>query len=140
MPWRTGGGPRPHASPLVAGYQGGWFHPATGYSLPVAVRLAARVGSLPAGSLFGAELADLAAHVRGQARFLCQLNRLLFRWFAPEERWQVLARFYRLPEATIRRFYSLELGALDRARIVIGRPPRGLSLRARLSRAGGEVA
>ena len=49
-------------------------------------------------------------------------------------RWQVLARFYRLPEATIRRFYALELGAADQARLLIGRPPPGLSLRTRLAR------
>ncbi|HWM86746.1 MAG TPA: lycopene beta-cyclase CrtY [Kofleriaceae bacterium] len=140
MPWRAGGGPRPQRSPLVAGYQGGWFHPATGYSLPVAVRLAALVGALPVESLFGRELAELARHVRRQSQFFCQLNQLLFRWFAPAERWQVLARFYHLPEATIRRFYSLDLGALDRARILVGRPPRGLSLRARLAHRPGGIA
>jgi lycopene beta-cyclase len=138
MPWRPSGVPRPQRSgPLVAGYQGGWFHPATGYSLPAAVRLAALVGELPPERLFGRELDDLAAHVRRQGRFFCQLNRLLFRWFVPTERWQVLARFYHLPEPIIRRFYALELGALDRARILVGRPPPGLSLRARL--AHGEV-
>jgi lycopene beta-cyclase len=140
MPWRTTGAPRPERSPLVAGYQGGWFHPATGYSLPVAVRLAELVGRLPAASLFGRELAALAERVRRQAQFFCQLNRLLFRWFAPGERWQVLARFYQLPEPTIRRFYALDLSALDRARILVGRPPRGLSLRARLAHSSGGAA
>ena len=48
----------------------------------------------------------------------------------------MLARFYRLPEAVIRRFYALELTAMDRARILVGRPPRGMSLRAAL---GGEI-
>jgi lycopene beta-cyclase len=140
MPWQPSGAPRPSASPLVAGYQGGWFHPATGYSLPVAVRLAALVGELPAESLFGRALSSLADRVRRQASFFCQLNRLLFRWFAPAERWQVLARFYQLPEPIIRRFYALDLGALDRARILVGRPPRGLSLRARLAHSGGGAA
>jgi len=137
MPWQASGAPRPGASPLVAGYQGGWFHPATGYSLPVAVRLASLVGALPAEALFGGALARLAERVRRQASFFCQLNRLLFRWFAPAERWQVFARFYQLPEPTIRRFYALDLGALDRARILVGRPPRGLSLRARLAHSSG---
>ena len=51
------GEPRPgRAGPLVAGYQGGWFHPATGYSLPAAARLAALVGELPAERVFGPEL------------------------------------------------------------------------------------
>ncbi len=101
------------------------------------MRLAALVGALPAEALFGRELDELAERVRRQAGFFCQLNRLLFRWFAPAERWQVLARFYQLPEPTIRRFYALDLGALDRARILVGRPPRGLSLRARLAHSSG---
>jgi lycopene beta-cyclase len=137
MPWRDGGGPRPGpGGPLVAGYQGGWFHPATGYSFPSAVKLAGVVGAEPAERLFGGELDDLAAGMRRQARFFCQLNRLLFRWFVPTERWQVMARFYQLPESTIRRFYAMELGTMDRARILVGRPPRGLSLRARLAHGG----
>ena len=136
MPWKVSGEPRPgREGPLLAGYQGGWFHPATGYSLPAAARLAALVGEVPAERLFGRELDELAAAMRRQARFFCQLNRLLFRWFAPGERWQVLARFYQLPDPTIRRFYAMDLGTLDRARLLVGRPPRGLSLRARL--AGG---
>lgn len=138
MPWRVSGEPRPRpGGPLIAGYQGGWFHPATGYSLPAAVKLAALVGELPADRLFGRELAELAAALRRQGRFFCQLNRLLFRWFAPEARWQVLARFYQLPEPTIRRFYAMEMGNMDRARILVGRPPRGLSLRARLAHGSG---
>jgi len=137
MPWRGEGLPRPSAGgPLAAGYQGGWFHPATGYSFPVAARLAALVGALEGERLFGAELARLAAGVRRQAAFARQLNRLLFRWCAPAERWQVLERFYRLPEGLVRRFYALEMAPQDMARILIGRPPRGLSLRARL-RGGG---
>ena len=133
MPWRGDGLPRPAGDgPLVAGYQGGWFHPATGYSFPIAARLAALVGALDGERLFGPELARMAAAVRRQAAFARQLNRLLFRWCAPAERWQILERFYRLPEELVRRFYALEMAPQDMARIVIGRPPRGLSLRARL--------
>jgi lycopene beta-cyclase len=135
MPWGGDALPRPAArGPLVVGYRGGWFHPATGYSFPVAARLAALVASLPPERLLGPELERLASSVRRQARFCRQLNRLLFRWCEPASRWQVLARFYRLPEATIRRFYALELSAGDQARLLIGRPPPGLSLRARLAR------
>jgi lycopene beta-cyclase len=54
---------------------------------------------------------------------------MLFGAFAPQERYHVLERFYRLPESTIRRFYALETLAMDRARILCGRPPRGFSLR-----------
>jgi lycopene beta-cyclase len=134
MPWRGSGLPRPSASPLAAGYQGGWFHPATGYSFPIAARLAALVAR--AEPLFGPELERLAASVRRQATFARQLNRLLFRWCEPGQRWQILERFYRLPEALIRRFYALELEPGDMARLVLGRPPRGLSLRARMRGTG----
>lgn len=132
MPWRLDA---PEARPpLVAGYAGGWFHPVTGYSFPVASRLAALVAVLPAGALFGPEL---DAHARSHARQLAFAQRLaymMFRWFAPERRHHLLARFYRLPEGAIARFYALQLTALDRVRIFAGAPPRGLSWRAVLGR------
>jgi lycopene beta-cyclase len=131
MPWR-GRGPRPTGSPLGAGYAGGFMHPATGYSFPIAARLAALLGQVGPGACFGPELARLARRQRGQTRFARLLNRLLFRWFRPDRRTDVFARFYRLPEARIRRFYALETTWTDRARLLVGRPPRGFSLRARL--------
>jgi lycopene beta-cyclase len=69
-----------------------------------------------------------------QARFCRLLNWMLFRAYPPEQRYHVLERFYRLPEATVRRFYALELRLGDRARLLVGRPPAGLSLRAAFSR------
>jgi lycopene beta-cyclase len=134
MPWRSDGLPRADRSgPLVAGYQGGWFHPATGYSFPVAVKLAALFAARGLDTRTE-EIAALAARVRRQAAYCRQLNRLLFRWCVPERRWELLARFYRLPEPVIRRFYALELRPADQARLLLGRPPGGLSLRARLAR------
>ena len=133
MPFR-GQGPRPWRSgPLQAGYRGGWLHAATGYSFPIALRLAELVSRLEPEELFGTELARLAADVRFQSRFAYRLNHLLFHWFLPEGRTGVFERFYRLPEATIERFYALRTTRGDRFRILVGRPPRGLSLRARLS-------
>ena len=42
----------------------------------------------------------------------------------------MLERFYReMPEDTIRRFYALDMTVGDRARLLLGRPPRGFSLR-----------
>jgi lycopene beta-cyclase len=134
MPWR--GGPSPCAgAPLVAGYRGGFFHPATGYSFAIAARLADAVARLAPEQLAGPEITALAAEIRRQASFAKALNRLLFRWFDPAQRWHVLDRFYRLPEDTIRRFYALDMTASDQARILVGRPPRGFSLRSRLRRA-----
>jgi len=119
--------------PLRAGVQGGWFHPATGYSFPVAARLAAVIGAHPPEDLFGEALARLRDRHRRQLGIATALNRLLFRWFAPDDRHHVLARFYRLPEPSIHRFYALDLRLGDVARIFAGRPPRGLSLRARMA-------
>jgi lycopene beta-cyclase len=130
MPWQLAA-PQPRA-PLVAGYAGGWFHPVTGYSFPIAVRLAALVAAHPAEALFGPALEALAAAHARQLAFASRLTQMMFRWFPPDQRHHVLARFYSLPDAVIRRFYALELTGLDRARIVTGRPPRGMSWRAAL--------
>ena len=119
--------------PIVAGYQGGWFHPTTGYSFPVALRVAAflaREAHLPDA---GVRWQRLVTEHRRQLIFALRLNRMLFRWFAPEDRHHVIERFYRLSEDAVRRFYALRLTAGDRARIMCGRPPRGLSWRAMLT-------
>jgi len=127
LPWR---GPRPRASsPLVAGYAGGFFHPATGYSLPVAARLAELVAALPPDRLFGRELHGFVRDHAVQVRFARLLNWLMFRAYPPQKRWRVLERFYRdMPDDTVRRFYALRTTRADRARLLLGRPPRGLSL------------
>ncbi len=131
-------GPGDDAGPLVAGMQGGWFHPVTGYSFPIAARLAQLIArSAPVAPdgppLFGGALAAHARAHRKQLAFALRLNWMLFRWFPPDQRVHVLERFYRLPEPVIRRFYALELRGRDIARILVGRPPRGLSWRAALS-------
>jgi lycopene beta-cyclase len=135
LPWK-GPLPRPGSGPLVAGYGGGWFHPVTGYSFPAALKLALLIADSGPDALFSPALHELAAHHRTQMRFGYRLNRMLFNWFTPDQRYNVLERFYRLPEPLIRRFYALELSATDRARIVVGRPPRGISWKAALSLGG----
>jgi len=128
MPWKLA--PPAVRAPLVAGYAGGWFHPVTGYSFPIAARLAALVAAQPADALFGPELAAFAAEHARQLAFAQRLTHMLFHRFSPAQRHNVLARFYRLPEPAICRFYALQLTALDRARMFAGRPPRGMSWRA----------
>ncbi len=115
-------------SPLRAGYAGGFFHPATGYSLPIALRLALHVAAHRSEDMFGPDFAQLVQRHKSQARYAQELNRLLFHCFAPDEMWNVFARFYRLPEPLIARFYALSLTRWDQARILVGRPPRGFSL------------
>lgn len=132
IPW--GSLPQPVLrAPLVAGYRGGFFHPTTGYSFPVATRLAELVAATAPEALIGPELAALARTHRGQIRFCSLLNKMLFLWYPPAQRYRVLEHFYRLPEATIRRFYALTMTRGDYARILTGRPPRGLSVRAALA-------
>ncbi len=131
LPWSDDSVP-PLGSPVRLGARGGWFHPTTGYTVPLAVRVAQALevhgiaGALPA-------LGRLYRELESSARFARRLNRLLFRAVAPDDRWQILSRFYRLPTPSIERFYALQSTRWDRARILIGRPPRGVSLRAAFS-------
>lgn len=118
-------------SPLRLGYQGGWLHPTTGYSLPVAARVATTLARHDLADAAGA-LTALRARLRRQTEFCVRLNRLLFRAVPAGERWRLMSRFYRLPRATIERFYALTMTPWDRARVLCGRPPRGLSLTAAL--------
>lgn len=121
MPWR-GMPPGPRA-PLTVGYAGGWFHPATGYSAPSALRLAA----LLARHLRDPQPALRAEWRRHRRRFRLGLvlNALAFRAFRPDLMWHAFARFYRLPAPVIARFCGLQSTVSDVARLLIGRPPRG---------------
>ncbi len=74
--------PTPTRGPLVAGMLGGWFHPVTGYSFPIAARLAALVAATDARDLFAGPLADAVRAHRRQLGFALRLNWMLFRWFA----------------------------------------------------------
>jgi lycopene beta-cyclase len=133
MSWQADVTP-PAPGLVTAGYQGGWFHPVTGYSFPVALRVAMAIGQAVADGVdpAAAVSAMVPAH-RAQLRFALRLVWMMFRWFPPHARSGVLEHFYRLPEDTVRRFYALALSGRDQARIFVGRPPRGLSLRAMLA-------
>jgi lycopene beta-cyclase len=123
MPWRADRPPEA-AGPVRGGYAGGWFHPATGYSFPVAVRFALAVAAVPPEDAARAAAA-LAARLEPRRRFARLLNRLLFRLVPPEARWQVFARLYRtLPPGVLARFHALEFSTADALRLLVGRPPR----------------
>ena len=109
---------------VPVGLRAGLFHPVTGYSLPVAAQVADVVASsqLTTQAVFAAVRAHALARAADD-RFLRLLNRMLFRGCAPDRRHRVLSRFYRLPEPLIERFYAGRLTALDRLRIVTGKPP-----------------
>jgi lycopene beta-cyclase len=117
----------PAAEPAVArlGLRGGFFHPTTGYSLPDAVSNAIILTMQT--DFTGAALHQLfharAARLWSERRFFQLLNRMLFRAADPPQRYRVLEHFYRLPPATIARFYGARLSAFDKLRVVSGRPP-----------------
>ena len=122
-----------------AGMAAALFHPVTGYSLPDAVRLADRIAALPVIDAAGlsAETQRVARAAWQSRRFYRMLNVMLFDAAYPDARWRVLARFYRLPEALIARFYAGATTAGDMARILMGKPPVpvGRAVRALLARA-----
>jgi lycopene beta-cyclase len=129
--------PLPGASPpelaprgaIPIGYRGGFHHGLTGYSLPEAARVALAIA---AARSRGDSVAALAALRRDRARqraFERLLGRMLFGAMPPATRWTALERFYRLPVETIQRFYASRTTALDRARVLLGRPPAGISWR-----------
>ncbi len=126
-------GRAPSRSPFAIGYRGGWFHPLTGYSAPIAVRVASAVAAAPDAPAVAGGLRALWRRHAGQARFCGLLARLMFTAVSPDRRWELLARFYRLPADTIARFYAMEMTMRDRLRLVAGRPPRAFSLRAALA-------
>lgn len=112
---------------IAVGYRGGLFHAATGYSMPLAVRVAETIARAPASEAHRA-VAQLKKQNRFQSCFARFLNRMLFRLVKPQARHQIFDRFYRtLPESVISRFYSHTFSQLDAMRLVAGRPPSGLT-------------
>lgn len=117
----------PSLEPPVArlGLRGGFFHPTTGYSLPDAVSnalLLARQADMSSRALH-LLFKERARRLWDERGFYRMLNRMLFHAAEPSRRYRVLEHFYRLPEPLIARFYAGRLTALDKARILSGRPP-----------------
>ena len=113
------------SGPSRAGSRAALIHPLTSYSLPDAVRFAAHICSLP--DLSGAALAK-ASYAWAEARwrqgsFYRMLTKMLFGAAAPQQRYKLLERFYRLPEGLIERFYSGNSTIGDKLRVLAGKPP-----------------
>ncbi len=139
LPVLTGGDGAAHRAALaipgvaLAGARGLFAHPLTSYTLPFAAANAAAIAAaMPLGGPALAALLDdrFAAHWRA-TRFYRSLGRMLFLAAEPEQRWRVFARFYRLPEPLIERFYAARSTPLDKLRLLAGKPPvplrRGLA-------------
>jgi lycopene beta-cyclase len=107
------------------GMRAGLFHPVTGYSLPSAVALADALAlCLPARPEALRRMIEERARATWQAQgFYRVLNRMLFLAGNADQRWRVFARFFALPQPLIERFFAGRTSALDRMRLVTGRPP-----------------
>ena len=118
--WRDG-----PAGVARAGMRAALFHPLTGYSLPDAAALARAIAasddlSGPALYALTRDFSKARWRERGFYRLLC---RMLYRAAQPDQRYKVLARFYKLPQPLIERFYAGVSPLKDRARILMGKPP-----------------
>ena len=131
LPVITGGDFEAYRSSLrtpgvtLSGARGGFVHPLTSYTVPIAVRNALAIARAARGDL--ATLPDFVEkgarqHWRDTAYYRL-LGRMLFQAAEPAERYRVFERFYRLPEPLISRFYAARSTSLDKIRILTGKPP-----------------
>jgi len=117
--WQSGG------DAAKIGVRAGLFHPTTGFSMPDAVRVAARIAALDdlSGESIAATMHAYAREAWAQGSFYRLLDRMLFHAAEPHTRYSVLQRFYGLHPDLISRFYARRTTLFDKARILTGRPP-----------------
>lgn len=108
-----------------AGTRAGLFHAVTSYSVPDAVRFALALASQDdlSGEALAAFSEKYARKHWDDAKFLRQLSAMLYGAADPGERYRVLERFYRLDAKLIERFYAGRMTAMDKARVLAGKPP-----------------
>lgn len=109
----------------MAGARGGFVHPLTSYTVPIAVENALVVAAN--ADLPGAQLAAMF-ETRGRqhwrrTRFYRLLARMLFFAGEPERRVDIFQRFYTLREGLIERFYAARSNRFDQFRVLCGKPP-----------------
>jgi lycopene beta-cyclase len=97
----------------------------TGYTLPFVVKQIQAVlnAARPDLESFREALAQENKLLRKSFSYYRFLNRMMFLAARPEKRFQVLQRFYTLPEDLIQRFYSGETTWSDELRVLVGKPP-----------------
>ena len=109
----------------LAGARGGYVHPLTSYTLPIAVDVALAVADNAdlAGDELATRLASRAREHWGKTAFYRMLGKMLFGAERPELRYLIFQRFYRLPEPLIERFYAARSTLRDQLRVLVGKPP-----------------
>ncbi len=109
----------------IAGARGGFVHPLTSYTIPIAVGNAlaiAKEADLPGAQLSAMMEARARKHWRNTGYYRL-LGRFLFFAADPDARVNVFQRFYRLREGLIERFYAARSSPFDRVRVLWGNPP-----------------
>ncbi|MEO1720509.1 MAG: lycopene beta-cyclase CrtY [Pseudomonadota bacterium] len=110
------------------------FHATTGYSVPYAVRLADRIATSAelTSPVIAKTIETFSREVWAEQSFMRLINRLFFVGARSDERVSVMARFYKLNEGLIQRFYAGRSHLADKARVLSGKPPipimRGLGV------------
>ncbi len=116
---------RAESACACAGLRAALFHPTTGYTLPDAVALADCLAAHPEFTTASVRqlIEDRSRRLWHRRSYFRAINRLLFLGGEFGERRKIMERFYSLSAGLIERFYSDRLTPLDKARILIGRPP-----------------
>lgn len=113
---------------LDVGVRGGFFHPTTGYSLPIAANMVDYLlHSLTDVTEIGQRYEVYKKNWQKQCAFFYKLNRMLYGAAVGDERRNIFKKFYKGNEDTIHRFYSGRLTTLDKVSILTGRPPVSLA-------------
>jgi len=110
---------------VVSGARGGFTHPLTSYTMPMAVENALALADdadLPAGQMVAIFESRARNHWKNTGYYRL-LARLLFFAAEPSKRFIIFQRFYRLSQGLIERFYAARSTFQDRARILWGKPP-----------------
>jgi lycopene beta-cyclase len=107
------------------GTRGGFFQPVTSYSLPDAVKTAVFVAKQENfdGDRLHMLMKQRAEKLWETGSYYRMLNRMLFRASAPHERYKILEHFYTMKPDLIARFYAGKSTAMDKLRILSGKPP-----------------
>ena len=128
----------------IAGARGGFTHPLTSYTVPIAVEnaryIAKEIGKDT--QISGAQFAPLIerrakAHWR-KTRFYRMLGKMLFLAANPAQRDRIFALFYTRPQPLVERFYRAQSNWKDRLRILSGRPPVSIRSAMKALASGGK--
>ncbi len=110
---------------VTAGARGGFTHPLTSYTLPIAVENAMMITD--EADLPGPQLAAiLEAHAKRhwkRTSYYRMLARMMFLAAEPHRRIAIFERFYRLNPRLIERFYGAYSTLGDKIRVLLGKPP-----------------